>query len=92
MTAQRNLRQYEYPIHESLQRRVVTVYDKGGYIAQVYYPCDTVVVCRKGERGAHCGEKHASQDWREVKLLGVPDEIRVEILEAWRDYKNRKGS
>jgi hypothetical protein len=84
MTAQRN--SYQYPIYESMQRRVVTVYDRGGYIAQVYYPCETVVVCRKGPNGAHCGEKHASQDWREVRLRGVPDETRVEIVQACKDY------
>jgi len=34
----------------------------------------------------HCGEKHSSQDWREVRILGCPDEIRVEIVKAWRRF------
>jgi hypothetical protein len=32
------------------------------------------------------GEKHPSQDWREVKLMGCPDEIRVKIVQAWKDF------
>jgi hypothetical protein len=33
----------------------------------------------------HVGEKLPSQDWREVRLMGCPNEIRVEIVQAWRD-------
>jgi hypothetical protein len=34
---------------------------------------------------SHIGEKHPSQDWREVRLMGCPDEIRVKIVQAWRE-------
>jgi hypothetical protein len=86
MSAQQNLRQYRYPIHASEQRSVYVLFEDEHYIARVHLPCKTVVVSRKGalNGGAHCGEKHVSQDWREVRLLGVPDEVRVQILEAWR--------
>jgi hypothetical protein len=34
---------------------------------------------------SHIGEKHPSQDWREVKLLGCPDEIRIKIVQTFKD-------
>ena len=66
------------------------IYDKQGYMAQVTRD-GTCVVHRVAELpnrqvlSTHVGEKHPSQDWREVRLLGCPDEIRVEIVQAWRE-------
>ena len=67
-----------------------TIFDKHGYIAQVSDD-GTCVVHRIGNLpnsqvlNTHVGEKLPSQDWREVKLFGCPNEIRVEIVQAWRD-------
>jgi hypothetical protein len=69
---------------------VKTIYDEGGYIAQVSRD-GTCVVHRYGvlhnkqTLTAHIGEKHPSQDWREVRLMGCPHEIRVKIVQAWKD-------
>ena len=52
-----------------------------GTITATQYQCGTIVVHRhNGSVGAHCGEKHPSQDWREVKLIGIPHEVRLEII------------
>jgi hypothetical protein len=67
------------------------IYKNHGYEANIH-PCGTCVVTRSviGHRDTvmttHCGEKHTSQDWREVRILGCPDEIRVEIVKAWRRF------
>lgn len=65
-----------------------TIYQDSTYTAQVS-PDTSCVVHRvaelpNGQRlTTHVGEKLPSQDWREVKLMGCPDEIRVEIVKAW---------
>lgn len=65
-----------------------TIYDSHNYIAQVTAD-RTCVVHRTGSLpngqvlNTHVGEKLPSQDWREVRLMGCPDEIRLEIIEAW---------
>jgi len=64
------------------------IYKKHGYDARV----DRIgcVIVSRDKRGAVnatlVGEKHPSQDWREVKLFGCPDNIRQEIIEAHDDY------
>jgi hypothetical protein len=69
---------------------VRTIYQQDGYIAQVTDDT-TCVVHRIGELpngqvlNTHVGEKHPSQDWREVKIMGCPDEIRVKIVQTWKD-------
>lgn len=70
------------------QSSVVTIYNQFGHKAQVHLPCETVVVSRDA---THCGEKHVSQDWREVRLNGVPHEVRVGILQAWAQYNAEKA-
>lgn len=66
------------------------IFEKHGYIAQLSRD-GTCVVHRvaelpNGQRlTTHVGEKHPSQDWREVRLLGCPDEIRVKIVQAWKE-------
>lgn len=70
---------------------MITIYKQHNYEANIH-PCGTCVVTRSvtGHRDTvmttHCGEKHVSQDWREVRLLGCPDEIRLEIVRAWRRF------
>ena len=65
------------------------IYQEQNYIAQISRD-GTCVVHRTAELPngqrltTHVGEKHPSQDWREVRLLGCPDEIRVEIVQAWK--------
>jgi hypothetical protein len=69
-----------------------TIYNKNGYFAQV--KGDLCVVHRGqivfGDLGkpqnmsSHVGEKLPSQDWREVKLSGCPDNIRQEIIDTWK--------
>ena len=65
-----------------------TIYQQNGYYAQVTRD-GTCVVHRIGSLpngqvlNTHVGEKHPSQDWREVRLMGCPDKIRSEIIEAW---------
>ena len=67
-----------------------TIFDKHGYIAQVTSDT-TCVVHRIGSLpnnqvlNTHVGEKLPSQDWREVRIMGCPNEIRVEIVQAWRE-------
>lgn len=67
-----------------------TIFEKHGYVAQVS-PDTTCVVHRIGSLpnnqvlNTHVGEKLPSQDWREVQLMGCPNEIRVEIVQAWRE-------
>jgi hypothetical protein len=69
---------------------VRTIYSQDGYIAQVTKDT-TCVVHRIGELpnnqvlNTHVGEKLPSQDWREVTIMGCPNEIRVEIVQAWRE-------
>lgn len=73
-----------------------TIFDKHGYIAQVTADT-TCVVHRIGSLpnnqvlNTHVGEKLPSQDWREVQLMGCPNEIRVEIVQAWRESCCKKG-
>ncbi len=64
------------------------VYDKNDYIAQVY--ADTGCVVHRIGRlpnnqilNTHIGEKHPNEDWREVRLMGCPEDIRQEIVEAF---------
>jgi len=75
-----------------IKSTVTTIYDKGEYIAQHHSRSGVVVVCRHymiGERKAatHVGEKHESEDWREVRLRGCPDDVRREIIEAWGRFQ-----
>jgi hypothetical protein len=69
---------------------VRTIYQQDGYIAQVTDDT-TCVVHRIGSLpngqvlNTHVGEKLPSQDWREVRLMGCPDEVRVQIVQAWKD-------
>lgn len=65
-----------------------TIYRKNGYHAYIDRS-DVVVVYREGEPTplncrlvAHVGEKHPSQDWREVTLHGCPIDIKREIAKA----------
>jgi hypothetical protein len=69
-----------------------TIYNKNGYCAQVK---DGVCVVHRGQivfgdldkpqkMTSHVGEKLPSQDWWEVRLSGCPDNIRQEIIEAWK--------
>jgi hypothetical protein len=64
------------------------IYNQHGYIAQVSDDTTCVVhrvaeLPNKQVLSTHVGEKLPSQDWREVRLMGCPDEIRSEIIEAW---------
>lgn len=69
--------------------KIKIVYNHNGYIAQVTED-GTCVVHRTGEHvngqvlNTHIGEKLPSQDWREVRLMGCPHEVRVAIIEAWQ--------
>jgi hypothetical protein len=69
---------------------VKTILDEDGYIAQVSDDF-TCVVHRIGHlpRGqvlsTHVGEKLPSQDWREVRLMGCPHEVRMKIIQAWKE-------
>ena len=75
---------------QNQKSKLKIIYEKYGYIAQVTSD-RTCVVHRTGEHvngqvlNTHVGEKLPSQDWREVRLMGCPNEIRVEIVQAWRD-------
>jgi len=68
---------------------VRTIYQQDGYIAQVSDD-GTCVVHRIGELpngqvlNTHVGEKLPSQDWREVRLMGCPDEIRIKIVQTFK--------
>ncbi len=72
-----------------------TIYRQGDYIAQVSND-GTCVVHRSAELAngqmlnTHIGEKLPNQDWREVRLMGCPDEIRIKIVQAWRENCCRK--
>jgi hypothetical protein len=76
---------------------VKTILDEDGYIAQVSGD-GTCVVHRIGElpRGqvlsTHVGEKLPSQDWREVRLMGCPHEVRLKIIQAWKESACMAGS
>jgi len=65
-----------------------TFYKANGYHAWI--DLSGVVVVYRERKGAcspsHVGEKHPSQDWREVKLMGCPDNIRQEIIQAHDEY------
>jgi len=63
------------------------IYNKNGYHAWIDRN-GVVVVHRLGNvvlNATHVGEKHPSQDWREVKLFGCPDDIRAEIIDAHKN-------
>jgi hypothetical protein len=66
------------------------IFNEQGYTAQVS-PDTTCVVHRTGELAngqmltSHVGEKLPSQDWREVRLMGCPDEIRIKIVQSYKD-------
>jgi hypothetical protein len=67
---------------------MITIYRKHGYHAYIDRS-STVVVYRESQATplncrmvAHVGEKHTSQDWREVTLYGCPIEIKREIAKA----------
>ena len=72
------------------------IYNDQDYIAQVTTDT-TCVVHRIGSLpngqtlNTHVGEKLPSQDWREVTIMGCPNEIRVEIVQAWRESCCKKG-
>lgn len=72
------------------------IYNKGDYYAQIVNGACVVHRVTKGVRGVvmsvHCGEKHESQDWREVTLHGCPNEIRVEIVQAYKDQLTRTAT
>lgn len=68
------------------------IYSEHGYNA-VVDRTGTVVVTRHRACGdilahmtTHVGEKHQSQDWREVVLCGCPVEIKREIAKAHLTY------
>jgi hypothetical protein len=69
---------------------VKTILAEDGYIAQVSGD-GTCVVHRVGELpngqvlNTHVGEKLPSQDWREVRLMGCPHEVRLKIIQAWKE-------
>ena len=73
-----------------------TIFEGHGYIAQVTSDT-TCVVHRIGSLpnnqvlNTHVGEKLPSQDWREVTIMGCPNEIRVEIVQAWRESCCKKA-
>jgi hypothetical protein len=64
------------------------IYEQAGYVAQASRD-GTCVVHRCGylpnnqRLTSHVGEKLPSQDWREVRLMGCPDEIRQDIIRAF---------
>lgn len=66
------------------------IYDKNDYYAFMTKD-NTLVVHRikTMHRGAqmvtHVGEKHRSQDWREVQLFGCPPHITEEIKQTYND-------
>jgi hypothetical protein len=63
------------------------IYNKNGYHVRIDRN-GVVVVHRHGGgtlNATHVGEKHPSQDWREVKLFGCTDDIRAEIIDAHRN-------
>ena len=63
-----------------------SIYDKHGYKAKVDYTGTVVVTRPKAGGDIHIGEKHTSQDWREVTLCGCSTELRQEIMEAHLTY------
>jgi hypothetical protein len=71
------------------------IFEEQGYIAQVS-PDTTCVVHRVGELAngqvlnTHIGEKLPSQDWREVRLMGCPDEIRIKIVQSYKDLVEKR--
>ena len=72
-----------------------TIYQQDGYIAQVTDDT-TCVVHRIGELpngqvlNTHVGEKLPSQDWREVRIMGCPDEIRIKIVQSFKDLIGKR--
>jgi hypothetical protein len=66
------------------------IYEDQGYIAQVSSDT-TCVVHRIGSLpngqtlNTHVAEKLPSQDWREVRIMGCPDEIRIKIVQSFKD-------
>lgn len=71
------------------------IFNEQGYIAQVS-PDTTCVVHRVGELAngqmlnTHIGEKLPSQDWREVRLMGCPHEIRIKIVQSYKDLVEKR--
>ena len=71
------------------------IFEEQGYIAQVS-PDTTCVVHRVGELAngqvlnTHIGEKLPSQDWREVRLMGCPHEIRIKIVQSYKDLVEKR--
>ena len=72
---------------------MTTIFEREGYIAAVANRCcvvhRVVTLPREQRLITHVGEKHESQDWREVNLIGCPDEIRVQIVQAWRNWEKQ---
>ena len=72
-----------------------TIYNQDGYIAQVTDDT-TCVVHRIGSLpngqvlNTHVGEKLPSQDWREVRIMGCPDEIRIKIVQSFKDLIGKR--
>ena len=67
-----------------------TIYNQDGYIAQVSDDTTCVVhrvaeLPNKQVLSTHVGEKLPSQDWREVRLMGCPNEIRIKIVQTFKD-------
>jgi hypothetical protein len=66
------------------------IYQDDGYIAQVSDDTTCVVhrvaeLPNKQVLSTHVGEKLPSQDWREVRLMGCPNEIRIKIVQTFKD-------
>jgi hypothetical protein len=66
------------------------IYNQHGYIAQVSDDTTCVVhrvaeLPNKQVLSTHVGEKLPSQDWREVRLMGCPNEIRIKIVQTFKD-------
>lgn len=71
------------------------IFKNSEYEAQVNENDGHCVVHRFGDHYgtkmfAHVGEKHPSQDWREVRLFGCPDGVRNAIINAWEDERKRR--
>ncbi len=72
-----------------------TIYQQDGYIAQVTDDT-TCVVHRIGSLpngqvlNTHVGEKLPSQDWREVRIMGCPNEIRIKIVQSFKDLIGKR--
>ena len=73
---------------------MVKIFDEAGYTAAMHN--QTCVVSRVAElpRGqrlvTHVGEKHEQQSWPKVSLMGCPNEIRIKIVERWKEWHRQQ--